>query len=147
MADIFAECRALSERGVLEVTLGGQNVTSFYLLDYSFTGCISSFVLLLNPVHANYDIERIRITAPQPRGFKQDLVDAYGRLSKLCEYVHLPMQSGSARILRAMNRPYSSDRYAEIVRALRTARPNIYLSNDIIVGFPGETEEDFQQTC
>src|SRR6202007_1899621 len=79
-------------------------------------------------------------------GFKDDLVAAYGRLEKLCGYVHLPMQSGSDRILRAMNRPYTRERYREIVQALRAVRPEMYFSTDVIVGFPGETETDFEQT-
>jgi tRNA-2-methylthio-N6-dimethylallyladenosine synthase len=91
-------------------------------------------------------VARIRFTSPHPRGFKQDLVEAYARLPKLCPYVHLPLQSGSDRILKAMNRPYSRDRYRQIVDALRATTPGIYLSTDVIVGFPGETEEDFGQT-
>jgi tRNA-2-methylthio-N6-dimethylallyladenosine synthase len=103
-------------------------------------------VQLLEKIHAVDGIERIRFTSPHPRGFKDDLVEAYGRLPKLCEYVHLPMQSGSNRILRAMNRPYTRERYLEIVAALRAVRPDIYFSTDVIVGFPGETDEDFAQT-
>jgi tRNA-2-methylthio-N6-dimethylallyladenosine synthase len=103
-------------------------------------------VRLLEAIHAIDGLERIRFTSPHPRGFKQDLVEAYGRLPKLCEYVHLPLQSGSDRILKAMNRPYSRGRYLEIVRALRTVRPEMYFSTDIIVGFPGETDEDFADT-
>ncbi len=83
---------------------------------------------------------------PHPRGFKQDLVDAYGRLPKLCEYVHLPAQSGSNRILKAMNRPYTRERYLEIVNALKAVRPAMYFSTDVIVGFPGETDQDFEDT-
>jgi tRNA-2-methylthio-N6-dimethylallyladenosine synthase len=97
-------------------------------------------------VHAIDGIERIRFTSPHPRGFKDDLVAAYGRLPKLCPYVHLPMQSGSNRILRTMNRPYTRERYQEIVNALRAVQPDMYFSTDVIVGFPGETEEDFEQT-
>ena len=101
---------------------------------------------LLERVHAIDGIERIRFTSPHPRGFKDDLVAAYGRLPKLCGYVHLPMQSGSDRILRAMNRPYTRERYKEIVDALRAVQPEMYFSTDVIVGFPGETDEDFDQT-
>ncbi len=146
MDDIVAECRQLAARGVKEITLLGQIVTSYGRRDYTHTDGVSPFVQLIEKVHAIEGIERIRFTSPHPRGFKQDLVDAYGRLPKLCEYVHLPMQSGSDRILRAMNRPYSSSRYKEIVDSLRAVRPDMYFSTDIIVGFPGETEEDFQQT-
>jgi tRNA-2-methylthio-N6-dimethylallyladenosine synthase len=103
-------------------------------------------VQLLDRVHAIEGIERIRFTSPHPRGFKDDLVAAYGRLPKLCGYVHLPMQSGSNRILRAMNRPYTRERYREIVDALRAVQPEMYFSTDVIVGFPGETEEDFAET-
>jgi tRNA-2-methylthio-N6-dimethylallyladenosine synthase len=146
MDEIVAECRELAERGVREITLLGQIVTSYGRRDYIHTDGVSPFVQLLERVHALDGIERIRFTSPHPRGFKQDLVEAYGHLPKLCGYVHLPMQSGSNRILRAMNRPYTRERYREIVDALRAARPDMYFSTDIIVGFPGETEEDFQQT-
>src|SRR5687767_6807767 len=146
MDDIVAECRALAERGVREVTLLGQIVTSYGRRDYAHTGGVTPFVQLLERVHAIEGIERIRFTSPHPRGFKDDLVAAYGRLPKLCGYVHLPMQSGSNRILRAMNRPYTRERYKEIVDALRTVQPEMYFSTDVIVGFPGESEEDFEQT-
>ena len=146
MDEIVAECRALVERGVREITLLGQIVTSYGRRDYAHTRGITPFVQLLERVHEVEGLERIRFTSPHPRGFRDDLVAAYGRLPKLCEYVHLPMQSGSDRILRAMNRPYTRERYREIVEALRAVRPNMYFSTDVIVGFPGETEEDFAQT-
>jgi tRNA-2-methylthio-N6-dimethylallyladenosine synthase len=146
MDDIVAECRALAERGVREITLLGQIVTSYGRRDYVHANGVSPFVQLLERVHAIDGLERIRFTSPHPRGFKDDLVAAYGRLPKLCGYVHLPMQSGSNRILRAMNRPYTRERYREIVGALRAVNPDMYFSTDIIVGFPGETEEDFAQT-
>lgn len=146
MEDIVAECRGLAERGVREITLLGQIVTSYGRRDYAHTGGVTPFVQLLEQVHAIEGIERIRFTSPHPRGFKDDLVAAYGRLPKLCPYVHLPMQSGSNRILRAMNRPYTRERYREIVDALRAVQPEMYFSTDVIVGFPGETEEDFAQT-
>ncbi len=146
MEDIVAECRNLAERGVKEVTLLGQIVTSYGRRDYQGINGVSPFVQLIEKVHEIDGIERIRFTSPHPRGFKQDLVEAYGRLPKLMPYVHLPMQSGSDHILRAMNRPYSRERYREIVQALREVTPDMYFSTDIIVGFPGETEEDFQLT-
>src|SRR5471030_489650 len=146
MNEIVAECRALAERGVREITLLGQIVTSYGRRDYAHTDGVTPFVQLLEHIHAIDGIERIRFTSPHPRGFKDDLVAAYGRLPKLCEYVHLPMQSGSNRILRAMNRPYTRERYLEIVAALRAAQPKMYFSTDVIVGFPGETDEDFAQT-
>ncbi|PTY05169.1 tRNA (N6-isopentenyl adenosine(37)-C2)-methylthiotransferase MiaB [Opitutaceae bacterium EW11] len=143
---IVAECRQLAARGTREITLLGQIVTSYGRRDYAHTGGVSPFVQLLERVHEIDGIDRIRFTSPHPRGFKQDLVDAFGRLPKLCEYVHLPMQSGSDRILRAMNRPYTRERYREIVESLRAVRPDMYFSTDVIVGFPGETDEDFAQT-
>jgi len=146
MDDIVVECRALAARGVREVTLLGQIVTSYGRRDYVHTDGVSPFVQLLERVSAIEGIARIRFTSPHPRGFKQDLVEAYGRLPKLCGYVHLPMQSGSNRILKAMNRPYTRERYWEIVEALRAVRPDMYFSTDIIVGFPGETDEDFEHT-
>jgi len=146
MDDIVRECEQLAAKGVREITLLGQIVTSYGRRDYTHTDGISPFVQLIEKVHAIDGIARIRFTSPHPRGFKQDLVEAYGRLPKLCEYVHLPMQSGSDRILRAMNRPYSRERYREIVDALRAVRPDMYFSTDIIVGYPGETEEEFEQT-
>ncbi|HUG12293.1 MAG TPA: tRNA (N6-isopentenyl adenosine(37)-C2)-methylthiotransferase MiaB [Opitutaceae bacterium] len=146
MEEIVAECRALAERGVKEITLLGQIVTSYGRRDYEHANGISPFVQLLERIDAIDGIERIRFTSPHPRGFKQDLVEAYGRLPKLCEYVHLPMQSGSDRILRAMNRPYTRAKYLEIVESLRRVRPDMYFSTDVIVGFPGETEDDFAET-
>ncbi len=146
MDDIVRECEQLAERGVKEITLLGQIVTSYGRRDYAHTGGVTPFVQLLERVNAIPGIQRIRFTSPHPRGFKDDLIQAYGRLEKLCEYVHLPLQSGSNRILKEMNRPYSRERYFEIVSALRAVRPDMYFSTDIIVGFPGETEEDFQQT-
>src|SRR5476649_262765 len=146
MDEIVAECRALAERGVREVTLLGQIVTSYGRRDYVHTAGVSPFVQLLERVHALDGIERIRFTSPHPRGFKQDLVEAYGRLPKLCGYVHMPMQSGSNRTLRAMNRPYTRERYQEIVDALRAVRSDMYFSTDVIVGFPGETDVDFAET-
>jgi tRNA-2-methylthio-N6-dimethylallyladenosine synthase len=146
MDEIVEECRKLADRGVREITLLGQIVTSYGRREYAHTGGVTPFVQLLERVHAIQGIERIRFTSPHPRGFKDDLVAAYGRLPKLCGYVHLPMQSGSDRILRAMNRPYTRERYKEIVDALRAVQPEMYFSTDVIVGFPGETEEDFEQT-
>jgi tRNA-2-methylthio-N6-dimethylallyladenosine synthase len=146
MDEIVAECRALAECGVREVTLLGQIVTSYGRREPRQPDGVSTFVRLLERVQEIDGIERIRFTSPHPRGFRADLVAAYARLSKLCEYVHLPMQSGSDRILRAMNRPYGRARYREIVAALRAARSGMHFSTDVIVGFPGETEDDFAQT-
>ena len=146
MDEIVRECTQLAERGVKEVTLLGQIVTSYGRRDYEHTGGVTPFVQLLERVNAIPGLQRIRFTSPHPRGFKEDLIAAYGRLEKLCEYVHLPLQSGSNRILRAMNRPYTRERYRQIVDDLRAAQPGMYFSTDVIVGFPGETKEDFAQT-
>ncbi len=146
MDEIVEECRGLVARGVREITLLGQIVTSYGRRDYSHAGGVSPFVQLLERVHAIDGVERIRFTSPHPRGFKQDLVEAFGRLPKLGDYVHLPVQSGSNRILRAMNRPYTRERYLEIVEALRAVRPSLHFSTDVIVGFPGETDADFEDT-
>ncbi len=146
MDDIVRECESLAARGVREITLLGQIVTSYGRRDYVHTDGSSPFVQLIERVHAIDGLERIRFTSPHPRGFKDDLVAAYARLPKLCPYVHLPMQSGSNRILRAMNRPYTRERYREIVDALRATTPGMYFSTDVIVGFPGETDAEFEQT-
>jgi tRNA-2-methylthio-N6-dimethylallyladenosine synthase len=107
----------------------------------------SPFVQLLEKIQQIDGIRRIRFLSPHPKGFKSDLIDAYGKLSKLCPHVHLPLQSGSDTILRAMKRPYNRKQFSSIVSALRATIPTISISTDIIVGFPGETEEDFQITC
>jgi tRNA-2-methylthio-N6-dimethylallyladenosine synthase len=146
MDEIVRECEQLAERGVREITLLGQIVTSYGRRDYTHTNGVTPFVQLLERVNAIPGIARIRFTSPHPRGFKEDLIAAYGRLEKLCGYVHLPMQSGSNRILQAMNRPYTRERYRQIVDDLRAGCPDMYFSTDVIVGFPGETAEDFAQT-
>jgi tRNA-2-methylthio-N6-dimethylallyladenosine synthase len=146
IADIVAECRELAARGTREVTLLGQIVNSYGRRELPFRDGISPFVQLLEAVSEVAGIERIRFTSPHPRGFKDDLVEAYARLPKLMPCVHLPMQSGSDRILRAMNRPYSAERYQRIVDALRGVNPDMNFSTDIIVGFPGETDADFDDT-
>ena len=146
MDEIVRECEELAERGVREITLLGQIVTSYGRRDYVHTGGVTPFVQLLERINAIAGVRRIRFTSPHPRGFKDDLIAAYGRLEKLCAYVHLPLQSGSNRILGAMNRPYTRERYRQIVDDLRRVRPDMYFSTDVIVGFPGETDEDFAQT-
>jgi len=146
MEDIISETRTLVEKGIKEITLLGQIVTSYGRRDYPHTNGVTPFVQLLEKIHSIEGLERIRFTSPHPRGFKDDLVQAYGRLSKLCEYVHLPLQSGSNNILRMMNRPYTKERYLEIIESLRKVKPDMYFSTDVIVGFPGETDEDFEDT-
>src|SRR4029450_2378099 len=105
-----------------------------------------AFVQLLAAVNEIEELERIRFTSPHPKGYGDDLVEAYGRLGKLCESAHLPLQSGSDRILKQMHRGYSRERYRGIVGKLRRVKPGLGLTTDIIVGFPGETEADFEET-
>jgi tRNA-2-methylthio-N6-dimethylallyladenosine synthase len=146
MDDIVTECRELASRGVREITLLGQIVTSYGRRTIPVQDGRSAFVQLIEAVHAIEGIERIRFTSPHPKGYGDDLVEAYGRLPKLVESAHLPVQSGSNRLLKLMHRGYTRERFLEIIAKLRAVRPDIGLSTDIIVGFPGETEEDFQET-
>jgi tRNA-2-methylthio-N6-dimethylallyladenosine synthase len=103
-------------------------------------------VQLLEAVHAVEGLERLRFTSPHPIGFRHDLIGAIERLPKLAEHVHLPVQSGSNKILKAMHRTYTAEKYVDLVGRLRAARPGIAITTDIIVGFPGETETDYEQT-
>jgi tRNA-2-methylthio-N6-dimethylallyladenosine synthase len=146
IADIVAECRQLARNGAREITLLGQIVTSYGKRDIPPMDGKSAFVQLLEAVQAIDGLERVRFTSPHPKGYGDDLVEAYRRLPKLCESAHLPVQSGSDRILKAMHRGYTRSRYLGIVEKLRRAQPRIGLTTDIIVGFPGETEEDFEET-
>ncbi len=144
--DIVAECRQLVGQGVREITLLGQIVTSFGKREIPKRDDKSAFVQLIEAVHEIEGLERIRFTSPHPKGYGDDLVEAYGRLPKLVQSAHLPVQSGSDRLLKLMHRGYTRDRFLEIIRKLRAVRPGIGLTTDIIVGFPGETEADFELT-
>jgi tRNA-2-methylthio-N6-dimethylallyladenosine synthase len=144
--EIVAEVEQLAERGVKEVTLLGQIVNLYGRHEFPKIENKSPFVQLLEAVHQVAGIERIRFTSPHPIGFRQDLIEALTRLPKLVEHIHLPLQSGSDRILRAMRRTYTREKYLELVERIRTALPNIAITTDIIVGFPGETDEDYGQT-
>ena len=144
LEDVLAEVRHLASQGVMEVTLLGQNVNAYR--GELPGGEAADFALLLAQVSKVEGIERIRYTTSHPLEFTQRLIDAYTRLPKLVSMLHLPVQSGSDRILAAMKRNYTAMEYRSIVRRLRVARPGISLTSDFIVGFPGETEEDFQQT-
>jgi len=144
--DIVSECRELVARGVKEITLLGQIVTSYGKRDIPARDGKSAFVQLLEAVHETDGLERIRFTSPHPKGYGDDLVEAYARLPKLCESAHIPLQSGSDRILKLMHRGYTRDRFLNIIKKLRAVKPNIGITTDIIVGFPGETEDDFEQT-
>jgi tRNA-2-methylthio-N6-dimethylallyladenosine synthase len=144
--DIVTECRELVSRGVREITLLGQIVTSFGKHDLPVLNGKSAFVQLLEAVHEIEGLERIRFTSPHPKGYGDDLVEAFARLTKLCESAHLPLQSGSDRLLKLMHRGYTREKFSGIIEKLRRARPGIGITTDIIVGFPGETEEDFEHT-
>ncbi len=146
MESICAEIAELVARGTREVTLLGQIVNNYGLRSIPHRNGVSPFVQLLERVDAIPGLERIRFTSPHPRGFQRDLVAAYGRLEKLMPHVHLPVQSGSDAVLRRMRRPYTRRRYLEIVAQLRAVRPDIALSTDVIVGFPGETDAEFAET-
>jgi tRNA-2-methylthio-N6-dimethylallyladenosine synthase len=140
------ECRELVGRGVREITLLGQIVTSYGKREIGVREGKSAFVQLLDAVHEIEGLERIRFTSPHPRGYGDDLVAAYGRLPRLVESAHLPVQSGSDRVLKLMHRGYSRERYLEIIRKLRAVKPNMGITTDLIVGFPGETEADLEAT-
>ena len=158
--DVVAECRQLVSQGVKEITLLGQIVTSYGKRGFGRaelplgqdaqqrvpTTKISPFVQLLDAVHEIEGLERIRFTAPHPKGYGDDLIQAYARLPKLVESAHLPVQSGSDRVLKWMHRGYTRDRFLGIIKKLRRVKPDIGITTDIIVGFPGETEDDFEQT-
>ncbi len=142
--DVLAEIAGLAAQGVQEVTLLGQNVNAYRgLMD---DGEAADFAFLLDCVHGIPGIERIRYTTSHPREMTPRLIEAYARLPKLVSHLHLPVQSGSDRVLAAMKRGYTALEYKSIVRRLRAARPDISLSTDFIVGFPGETEADFEAT-
>jgi tRNA-2-methylthio-N6-dimethylallyladenosine synthase len=147
IAEIVDEVRQLVNQGVKEVTLLGQIVTSYGRKEIGKINGKSAFVQLLEAVHEVKGLERLRFTSPHPKGFGDDLVQAYRDLPNLCEHAHLPVQSGSNRVLKAMNRGYSREWYLKIIDKLRAARPDIAISTDIIVGFPGETDDDFEQTA
>jgi len=142
--DVLTEVAGLADQGVKEVTLLGQNVNA-YRGRMGETGETADFALLLEYVHDIPGIERIRYTTSHPNEFTQRLIDAYARLPKLVSHLHLPVQHGSDRVLAAMKRGYTAMEYKSTVRKLRAVRPGISLSSDFIVGFPGETEDDFEK--
>lgn len=144
LADVLLEAAKLAAQGVKEVTLLGQNVNAYR--GETPDGEIADFATLLEYVAEIDGIERIRYTTSHPKEFTQRLIDAYGKIDKLVNHVHLPIQSGSDRILAAMKRGYTALEYKSIIRRLRAIRPDISIATDIIVGFPGETEDDFQAT-
>lgn len=141
---IEAEARRLVDLGVVEVTLLGQNVNAYH--GTSASGSTVSLAELIERLSRIDGLSRIRYTTSHPRDMQDDLIAAHGEIEALMPYLHLPIQSGSNNILEAMNRKHTSDRYLDIIERLRKARPDIALSSDFIVGFPGETDADFEDT-
>ncbi len=147
--ELVAEVLAMAADGVREVTLLGQNVNSYGrdLRDAPSSARRSrSFAELLRALDTVEGIARIRYTSPHPKDMREDVVRAHAELASLCEHIHLPLQSGSSRILKAMRRTYDRERYLDRVALIREHVPDVALTTDIIVGFPGETEEDFART-
>jgi tRNA-2-methylthio-N6-dimethylallyladenosine synthase len=143
LGELVAEARAMAAEGVREVTLLGQNVNSY---GRDLRPSRATFAQLLGEIDAIEGIERIRYTSPHPKDMREDVIRAHAELQGVCEHIHLPLQSGSSRILKAMRRTYDRERYLDRVAMIREHVPDASLTTDIIVGFPGETEEDFAQT-
>jgi tRNA-2-methylthio-N6-dimethylallyladenosine synthase len=143
-AEIVAEVERLAADGVREVTLLGQNVCS-YGRDLP-KGAKTSFAELLSMVDAVDGLERIRYTSPHPKDIREDVIRAHAELPSVCEHIHLPLQSGSSRVLKAMRRTYNRERYLDRVAMIRELVPDCAITTDIIVGFPGETDADFEET-
>ncbi len=150
--DIIQEVKEIAKQGYKEVTLLGQNVNSYLRVEREknipfeeYEG-INSFATLLKAINKIDGIERIRFVSPHPKDFTDDVIEAIAECDKVCKLVHLPLQSGSTNVLEAMNRKYTKEQYLNLVEKMKAKIPNLTLSTDIIVGFPGETEEDFEDT-
>lgn len=141
---VMEEIQNLVAQGVIEITLLGQNVDAYHGIDKS--GTETSLAQLMNRISAIPKIQRIRYTTSHPLNFTDDIIEEHRANPKLMPYVHLPVQSGSTRILQLMNRKHTREKYFQIIQKLRNARPDIAISSDFIVGFPGETDADFQET-
>ena len=148
--DIINEVKKLAEQGYKEITLLGQNVNSYLRnekekgIEFEQYEGVNSFATLLRAINKIDGIERIRFVSPHPKDFTDDVIEAIRDCEKVCKLVHLPLQSGSSGILKVMNRKYTKDQYLSLVEKMKNQIPNLTLSTDIIVGFPGETEEDFE---
>ncbi len=142
--EILAEIQHVTQQGVKEINLIGQNVNSYNGSYQDGTPC--NFAELLYLVAAIDGVERIRFTTSNPHDLSDEIIQAFGELPQISNSLHLPVQSGSNRILKLMNRKYTREKYMEVIAKLRSVRPDIYISTDFIVGFPGETDEDFAQT-
>ncbi|MCF7906283.1 tRNA (N6-isopentenyl adenosine(37)-C2)-methylthiotransferase MiaB [Candidatus Gracilibacteria bacterium] len=147
MADILKECETHVEHGAKEITLLGQNVNSY--TDGGGSGkpkCFAELLRKIDTLH-NKGLSRLRFTSAHPQDFTDDVIEALAEMKTSCPYVHLPVQHGSDRVLRAMNRNYTVAKYEDIIARIRKRIPSVTIATDIIVGFPGETEKDFQELC
>lgn len=147
--DILKEIKGLEEQGYKEITLLGQNVNSYMRVERERGECtseINSFAKLLRAVNEISGIEIIRFVSPHPKDFTDDVIEAIRDCDKVSKFIHLPLQSGSSRVLKAMNRVYTKEQYLGLVDKMKKAIPNVKFSTDIIVGFPGEDEDDFEDT-
>ena len=145
--DILNEVKDLAKQGFKEITLLGQNVNSYLRSGKKdFNSNIKSFAELLREINKIDGIERIRFVSPHPKDFTDDVIEAIRDCEKVCKIIHLPLQSGSSKILKIMNRKYTKEQFLGLVEKMRSQIPNVTFSTDIIVGFPGETEEDFEDT-
>ena len=150
--DIMNEVKQLAKEGYKEITLLGQNVNSYLRverekgIDFGDDKEIYSFATLLKAINKIEGIERIRFVSPHPKDFTDDVIEAIASCEKVCKLIHLPLQAGNTRVLKEMNRKYTKEQYLELVEKMKKAIPNLSLSTDIIVGFPGETEEEFEDT-
>lgn len=150
--DIINEVRDLAKQGYKEITLLGQNVNSYLRVEREkgitfeeYEG-VNSFATLLRAINKINGIERIRFVSPHPKDFTDDVIQAIKECDKVCKLVHLPLQSGNTKVLKEMNRKYTKEQYLELVEKMKREIPNLTLSTDIIVGFPGETDEEFEDT-
>ena len=150
--EIIKEVEELAKQGYKEVTLLGQNVNSYLRVEKEkgkefeeYEG-VNSFATLLQAINKVDGIERIRFVSPHPKDFTDDVIDAIAKCDKVCKLVHLPLQAGNTRVLKEMNRKYTKEQYLNLVEKMKSKIPNLTLSTDIIVGFPGETEEEFEDT-
>ena len=149
---IIEEVRELAKQGYKEITLLGQNVNSYLRVEREkgikfeeYEG-VNSFATLLKAVNKIDGIERIRFVSPHPKDFTDDVIEAIAECEKVCKLVHLPLQSGNTKVLKEMNRKYTKEQYVSLVEKMKAKIPNLTLSTDIIVGFPGETDEEFEDT-
>ena len=150
--DIIDEVKELAKKGYKEITLLGQNVNSYLRVEkeknipFEKYEDVDSFASLLKAVDKIDGIERIRFISPHPKDFTDDVIDAIANCDKVCKLIHLPLQSGNTKVLKEMNRKYTKEQYLELVEKMKKKIPNLTLSTDIIVGFPGETDEEFLDT-